>query len=165
MAKQISSGVIFVDAEKELILMIHPTNQKDYWDFPKGRVEDGETTLEAAIREVEEETGITIDKDENKISDLGFHIYNKHKNIHMYVCLDKDIDTSKLSCSEYVDTPHGSFPECDDFEFFSIQDAIDVMCPAMKRVFVYDLEPQIKDLIRHRKQELEYQDLINKQVG
>ena len=28
------------------------------WDFPKGRVEDGETPLQAARREVTEETGI-----------------------------------------------------------------------------------------------------------
>lgn len=30
-----------------------------YWDFPKGAVEPGETPLQAAIREVEEETGIS----------------------------------------------------------------------------------------------------------
>lgn len=29
-----------------------------YWDFPKGAVESGETPLQAAIREVQEETGI-----------------------------------------------------------------------------------------------------------
>lgn len=30
-----------------------------YWDFPKGRVEEGETSLAAARREVAEETGLT----------------------------------------------------------------------------------------------------------
>jgi bis(5'-nucleosidyl)-tetraphosphatase len=30
-----------------------------YWDFPKGRVEPGEQPLDAAIREVEEETALT----------------------------------------------------------------------------------------------------------
>ena len=35
-----------------------------YWDFPKGRVEAGETALEGARREVAEETGIT---------ELSFH--------------------------------------------------------------------------------------------
>jgi 8-oxo-dGTP pyrophosphatase MutT (NUDIX family) len=29
------------------------------WDFPKGRIESGEKPLEAALREAEEETGIT----------------------------------------------------------------------------------------------------------
>ncbi|MGA9852910.1 MAG: NUDIX domain-containing protein [Gammaproteobacteria bacterium] len=31
-----------------------------YWDFPKGAVEQGETPLQAAIREVQEETGIRV---------------------------------------------------------------------------------------------------------
>ncbi len=31
----------------------------NYWDFPKGIVEAGEAPLDAAIREVEEETGLT----------------------------------------------------------------------------------------------------------
>ena len=31
----------------------------DYWDFPKGVAEAGEDPLEAACREVEEETGLT----------------------------------------------------------------------------------------------------------
>lgn len=30
------------------------------WDFPKGGVEEGESPLEAARREVEEETGLTV---------------------------------------------------------------------------------------------------------
>ncbi len=31
------------------------------WDLPKGKVEPGETLLQAALREVEEETGIKVD--------------------------------------------------------------------------------------------------------
>lgn len=33
---------------------------RDRWDLPKGHVESGETPAEAAVREVEEETGITV---------------------------------------------------------------------------------------------------------
>ena len=41
--------------EQEEILMIY---RLDKWDFPKGKVEAGEQYAEAAIREVEEETGL-----------------------------------------------------------------------------------------------------------
>lgn len=44
-----------VTNECDEILMIY---RLDNWDFPKGKVEEGECYLEAAVREVEEETGL-----------------------------------------------------------------------------------------------------------
>ena len=57
---------------KDAILMIHRFN---HWDFPKGKIEDGEKTEDAAIREVIEETGI---KDINITKELSrvYHIYS-----------------------------------------------------------------------------------------
>ncbi|MFE2536558.1 NUDIX domain-containing protein [Streptomyces sp. NPDC059371] len=40
------------------VLMAEPT-YKDYWDIPGGYVETGESPLQAAVREVHEELGIT----------------------------------------------------------------------------------------------------------
>ncbi|MBU1032863.1 MAG: NUDIX domain-containing protein [Patescibacteria group bacterium] len=39
------------------VLLIHRAKQDD-WSFPKGHVESGEGTLEAALRELAEETGV-----------------------------------------------------------------------------------------------------------
>mgnify|MGYP000385444521 CR=1 FL=1 len=59
----LSAGVVVVRAEKgEWRFLLLRAYQ--YWDFPKGRTEAGETPLEAACREVQEETGI---------DDLQFH--------------------------------------------------------------------------------------------
>ena len=44
------------------------------WDLPKGKVEDGETVEQAAVREVEEETGISNPKIERKLVDT-YHFY------------------------------------------------------------------------------------------
>jgi len=162
MAKQISCGIIFVDAKEEKILMVHPTNQRDYWDFPKGRIEAGETTLEAAIREVQEESSIVM-TDSDVINDLGFYHYNQHKNLHMYSCLEKEFDIDVLFCDTMVPDKEPPYPECDDYKMFSIEDAIDVMCPSMKRVFVYDLEPQIRKQIRLKKQELELEKVFKEE--
>ncbi len=53
-----SSGtVIFRKNGKEKFLLLH--YGKGHWDFPKGHIEEGEAELDAAIREAEEETGIS----------------------------------------------------------------------------------------------------------
>ncbi|MFO7859140.1 MAG: NUDIX domain-containing protein, partial [Ectothiorhodospiraceae bacterium] len=55
--RTLSAGVVVVRREAQgwrcLLLRAY-----QYWDAPKGRVEAGETPLEAARREVREETGI-----------------------------------------------------------------------------------------------------------
>ncbi|MBO4587494.1 MAG: NUDIX domain-containing protein [Bacteroidales bacterium] len=52
-------------------------NRNDRWDLPKGKVEDGESTSQAALREVSEETGVenlTI----GPLLTSTFHIYNTY---------------------------------------------------------------------------------------
>ena len=56
--KVLSAGVVVVRRTDQdcryLLLRVF-----NYWDFPKGIVEFGETPLETACREVQEETGLT----------------------------------------------------------------------------------------------------------
>ncbi len=54
----LSAGIVVLRHEHErcLVLLLRVYR---YWDFPKGEVEAGEDPLQAAIREVAEETGIT----------------------------------------------------------------------------------------------------------
>lgn len=56
-AVQAAGGVLYrmADAEPEFLLARRP-RYKD-WTLPKGKLDKGETPLEAALREVEEETG------------------------------------------------------------------------------------------------------------
>lgn len=53
-------------------LLIHRLNK---WDLPKGKIEKEETVADCAIREVEEECGISGVKIINPLPDT-FHIYN-----------------------------------------------------------------------------------------
>lgn len=55
--KILSAGVVVLNSDRDRYryLLLRAYN---YWDFPKGVVESGETPLEAAIREVQEETGL-----------------------------------------------------------------------------------------------------------
>ncbi len=74
-----SCGVILFRREPELsfLLMKHP----DRWDLPKGHVDEGESDLECALREMEEETGIPreavkIDED-FRFSETYYPIYDR----------------------------------------------------------------------------------------
>lgn len=54
----ISAGVIIFRRTEEgvkFLLLYHGGN---YWNFPKGKLAEGEKSFKAALREVEEETGI-----------------------------------------------------------------------------------------------------------
>ncbi|MEU2715115.1 NUDIX hydrolase [Streptomyces sp. NPDC007205] len=54
---RMAAGAPFFDAAGR-VLMVEPS-YKDYWEIPGGYVETGESPLHAAIREVQEELGIT----------------------------------------------------------------------------------------------------------
>ena len=58
MKKKESAGIVIVryDNYEPMVLLMRAYN---YWDFPKGGIEDRETKYEAALREVKEESGIT----------------------------------------------------------------------------------------------------------
>lgn len=49
-----AGGVVFNQAGEVLLLR----DRMGYWVFPKGHVDQGESLEQAAIREVQEETGI-----------------------------------------------------------------------------------------------------------
>lgn len=50
-----AAGGVVTDSEGSMLLI----RRNNRWDLPKGKVEPGETLLQAALREVEEETGIS----------------------------------------------------------------------------------------------------------
>jgi len=50
--------VLFRSSRQDYEYLILRHRGEEYWAFPKGRLEDGEADLEAALREVGEETGI-----------------------------------------------------------------------------------------------------------
>lgn len=61
----ISAGISII-YRNEAILLVHPNGAvlSDFYGMPKGRVEEGETTLDAALRETCEEVGIVVPRSE-----------------------------------------------------------------------------------------------------
>lgn len=59
MIEETSAGVILFRREKSEILFLLLNYPSGHWDFVKGKMEMGETTHQTAVRETQEETGIT----------------------------------------------------------------------------------------------------------
>ena len=91
---EVSAGGLVIDASGKLGLLIGRRDLKDasgkriLWSLPKGHIEEGETPEEAALREVQEETGIVsvIEKSLGVI-DFWFMAGGKriHKTVHHYL--------------------------------------------------------------------------------
>lgn len=81
MKKRTRAAAIILHEDK--VLLMH-RNRKgfDYYVFPGGGVEEGETVEEAVVREVEEETCLKIRLDRC----LYYHDYNDESDQYYYLC-------------------------------------------------------------------------------
>jgi len=65
----IKAGCVVVNEDREVLLV--GDREGKIWTFPKGHAEDGETIKQAALREVEEETGYKVEI-LKRLSDLTY---------------------------------------------------------------------------------------------
>ena len=63
MTKEKSCGGIIYKQENEVYQFLLIKTMSGNWGFPKGHVEDGETEVETAKREIKEETGLDVELD------------------------------------------------------------------------------------------------------
>ena len=59
MIEETSAGIVLFRKEDSKILFLLLHYPSGHWDFVKGKMEQGESTHQTAIRETKEETGIT----------------------------------------------------------------------------------------------------------
>lgn len=84
-----AGGGLVKNKEGEVLLIF----RRGKWDLPKGKLDDNESIVECALREVKEETGLTQIKAGKEI-DTTYHTYvefGKHilKESHWYLMLSK----------------------------------------------------------------------------
>jgi 8-oxo-dGTP pyrophosphatase MutT (NUDIX family) len=64
-----AGGIVSNEGKKYLFIF-----RNGKWDLPKGKIEKGENSRVAAVREVQEECGISIDRSGDKVCNT-YHIY------------------------------------------------------------------------------------------
>ena len=124
-----SAGVIVVRHDKarnehKLLLM----KAYDFWDFPKGGIEKGESKLEAAVREVEEESGIN-DLDfcwgKTFYETESFGKFNKRVFYFVAKTEKREVVISK--------NPQTGFYEHEDYMWLSFKDAKKITVQRIKK--------------------------------
>lgn len=61
--------VIVMDDKNRMLMVCQHHEERDIWMVPGGGIEEGESSLEAAVREVDEETGLDV-----QIEKLLWHV-------------------------------------------------------------------------------------------
>ena len=84
-----SCGCIIINENK--VLLVKQT--EGHWGFPKGHVEQGETEVQTAIREVKEETNIDVEVKEDKRYEEEYYPEENIKKQVVYF-LAKNITTN-----------------------------------------------------------------------
>lgn len=69
MKREFSAGGIVFNDQGQVLVTEHSQNK--HWSFPKGLIDKGQTTEEAALREVREEGGVVAEI----ISKIGYNKY------------------------------------------------------------------------------------------
>lgn len=113
----VSCGTLVLDSAGELLLC-HVTNTAK-WDIPKGMQDPGESTLQAAMRELREEAGVVFEAD--RFEDLGGFHYRHDKRLHLYLVRAGDElgDLRQLVCTSFFPHPKTGrpTPETDGFRW------------------------------------------------
>ena len=123
----ISAGVVvykMVDGQIHYLLL---RNAKGHWDFPKGKIEQGEDERTAALRELQEEAGIEVEILDGFEASFDF-IYSGSsgqkvkKIVHFFIGCAKTFDI-KLS-REHTDHTWLPFEQATESFQFSEQEKL-----------------------------------------
>lgn len=134
MASLESAGVIVIRFENDVPYFLL-LRSFDFWDFPKGNIEDGENKIQAAIREVKEESGI---------EDLNFkwgksyyqtESFGKGKKVVYYFIAETKTKDIVIDVN-----PKTGLKEHDSFKWVSYEEAMNLLTDRICRAIIWAVD-------------------------
>ncbi len=151
--KKTTCGVIIINEFNELLM--GKSNGNNFFDIPKGLKDEGETYLQAAIRECKEETNLSFNSEE--LIDLGLFPYNKEKNIYLFfIKLNKEkINMNNLKCNSYYEHYYSKkmLPEIDYFNWINCNELNQKASKSMFKILshVFSNHPLFLEVVNESK--------------
>ena len=120
-------GIIIYHQISNSILLGRATGFDNAWSIPKGLQEIGETTLDAAIREVQEESNISKEFIlKHHLIPLTPQNYNsKKKRLHTYLMIIDEIPNDIKCISYFTDSFGNVKPEFDLLKWVEVDELLD----------------------------------------
>ena len=134
-ARTVSCGVVLLDPAGR-VLLAHAT-ETTHWDIPKGQGEDGEAPHATALREMEEETGLAVQRE--RLKDLGLFAYRRDKDLHLFAARarEDELDLTRCTCTSMF--PRRSdgkmIPEMDAFRWAAPDEVEHYASRSLTRLF------------------------------
>jgi bis(5'-nucleosidyl)-tetraphosphatase len=101
MALEIDGGaIVYQMRNQEPYFLLLKSATSSFWGFPKGHVEGKESLVEAAEREIREETGIITTVNENFYDVLSYQVGENHKEVTFFSAEVKTDVTLRLQAAE-----------------------------------------------------------------
>lgn len=113
------------EGEWKVLFLLH--KKGEYWGFPKGHAESGESPFQAAVRELEEETGLQVVKllTEDLLSE-EYEFLRKGKLIHKQVTYFQAEVKGEVNCQtkEILDSRWVKMHEAEAFSTYPCHKAL-----------------------------------------
>lgn len=124
------SAAIIVDSGKVLMVRRRVSEGELMWQFPAGQIEPGEAAVDAAVRETDEETGLTV----KVIRLLGERVHPKTGRLMSYTACEPISGEAHVADDDELDAvawvAHGEISEYVPYGLYGpVQEYLDEVLP------------------------------------
>lgn len=137
------TSIACIVIDKRKILIAHRIPKGDMgsrWEFPGGKVENGENDKQAVVREFKEEFGVTVKKVDEQIATAEFRHNGELRDLHAY----RTYVPHKGLFFKYKLTEHTEYRwvDIDDIKLFNFVDSDLLLYPDVKNYVISKYGPK-----------------------
>lgn len=129
----VKAAGLFLVRKDNKVLIGHPTGHRDsFWSIPKGKIEEGETILDAALRETQEESNVDLIGKKITLHQLDRSTYrHKKKCLYSFIIFESEndfkFDDFELKCNAETEINGKMQPELDAFKWATLEEAEEML--------------------------------------